>query len=590
MDTYEKKYKDSLEKARYILHTVETAGCAMHKDLLEEIFPELSESESEDERIRKVLITYFKVSVGLGVALNGVGVKDIVAWLEKQKERGPLTKDEEYTLHRIIEYLEDETCPSEWISLLHDIYCLPYKKQKESLHIPETCKENTNSFTDIKNRNIRGCIGMALADVPESRFKAYDVTLKECLAYLEKQKDASKAIEAVERIDKYIDEHLANAHDMKDSNPDKKYYRGWDDALGKMAGILQDVYSGEKQKESLRDFIDNFPYSDEQKEQKPTLNWHTIEQATTKRTDEGDCVTTEKMLIKGLIDDEDYRIIDKDVMVNKNLLCIPVSELNAEEQKSCDNLDSEIKKFFDECIVVHEAEIYGRKEDVIEVENYELTARHFAEWGEKQEKQNDRDKEYTDFTIYHPLKNGEGKYECIPYSFYGSLTSFSEDKDLIDFLRTCFYTEEECEEWIERQKEQKPAEWSEEDEVYLNIIVEDLKELYKKRRAAPDSILGKSQIDNISWFKSLPKRFNLQSKQELSEKDKRILKGILGKIDHDQTYGVSKLEMLSLLYRINPYWKPSEEQMKALKRCVDGWTDDGDGALDSLYNDLKKLM
>lgn len=71
----------------------------------------------------------------------------------------------------------------------------------------------------------------------------------EWIAWLEKQKDASKAIEAVERVDKYIDEHLANAHDMKDSNPDKKYYRGWDDALGEMARILQDVYSGEKQKE-----------------------------------------------------------------------------------------------------------------------------------------------------------------------------------------------------------------------------------------------------------------------------------------------------------------------------------------------------
>ena len=67
-------------------------------------------------------------------------------------------------------------------------------------------------------------------------------------AYLEKQKDASKAMEAVDRIDKYIDDHLANAHDMKDSNPDKKYYRGWDDALGKMAGILQDVYSEKENK------------------------------------------------------------------------------------------------------------------------------------------------------------------------------------------------------------------------------------------------------------------------------------------------------------------------------------------------------
>ena len=74
-------------------------------------------------------------------------------------------------------------------------------------------------------------------------------TVGEQLAYLEKQKDASKAIEAVERIDKYIDRHVANAHDMNDSNPYKEYYRGWDDALGKMAGILQDVYSNEKQEE-----------------------------------------------------------------------------------------------------------------------------------------------------------------------------------------------------------------------------------------------------------------------------------------------------------------------------------------------------
>lgn len=87
-------------------------------------------------------------------------------------------------------------------------------------------------------------------------FEAYDIEskwngipIRSIFAWLEKQKEASKAIEAVERIDKYIDEHLANAHDMKDSDPDKKYYRGWDDALGEMARILQDVYSGEKQKE-----------------------------------------------------------------------------------------------------------------------------------------------------------------------------------------------------------------------------------------------------------------------------------------------------------------------------------------------------
>lgn len=86
-------------------------------------------------------------------------------------------------------------------------------------------------------------------------------------------------------------------------------------------------------------------------------------------------------------------------------------------------------------------------------------ARQELEWtGEKQKEQSGEDEECTDFTIYHPLKNGKGEYKCIPYSFYGSLTSFSEDKDLIDFFRTCFYTEKECNEWIEQQKEQKPGE------------------------------------------------------------------------------------------------------------------------------------
>ena len=75
-------------------------------------------------------------------------------------------------------------------------------------------------------------------------------------------------------------------------------------------------------------------------------------------------------------------------------------------------------------------------------------------WLEKQDKfiENNEDDSDTDFIIYHPLKNGKGRYECIPYSFYGMLSSFSEDKDMIDFLRLCFYTEEECNEWIKQNE------------------------------------------------------------------------------------------------------------------------------------------
>lgn len=56
-------------------------------------------------------------------------------------------------------------------------------------------------------------------------------------------------------------------------------------------------------------------------------HWKKIKDATTKRTDEDDCVTTEKMLLEGWIDDEDYRIIEPLVMVNREMYCIPIKEL-----------------------------------------------------------------------------------------------------------------------------------------------------------------------------------------------------------------------------------------------------------------------
>lgn len=58
--------------------------------------------------------------------------------------------------------------------------------------------------------------------------------------------------------------------------------------------------------------------------------------------------------------------------------------------------------------------------------------------------------------------------------------------------------------------EQKPAEWSEEDRsFYDSIICEVIKE---GMHPTPEQ---------AKWFKSLPKRFNLQPKQEWSEEDKK---------------------------------------------------------------------
>ena len=88
---YEKAYKDALERAK-----------DYHKQLLDEdnlewageienIFPELS--ESEDERIRKKLINYFQDLKGGW--LGNISHDDILAWLEKQgKHKDYYTKQE----------------------------------------------------------------------------------------------------------------------------------------------------------------------------------------------------------------------------------------------------------------------------------------------------------------------------------------------------------------------------------------------------------------------------------------------------------------------------------------------------------------
>ena len=79
---YEKKYKEALENARQEYNTTENVE---RKHWLEELFPELA--ESEDEKIRKVLIELVKCNERSGYKLlNNVPTSSMLAWLEKQGE------------------------------------------------------------------------------------------------------------------------------------------------------------------------------------------------------------------------------------------------------------------------------------------------------------------------------------------------------------------------------------------------------------------------------------------------------------------------------------------------------------------------
>ena len=90
--------------------------------------------------------------------------------------------------------------------------------------------------------------------------------------------------------------------------------------------------------------------------------------------------------------------------------------------------------------------------------------------------------------------------------------------------------------WLEKQKEEKPAEWSEEDEKIKNVSIAFLEEF--KEKGYENAMMC------IDWLKSL---------------------------------------------RPQPHWKPSDEQRYWLALVIDLMGNKGRACLKSLYNDLKKL-
>ena len=135
-----KAYDEAVKRAKAAI------DMAADKDLVggvvKTILPELSESESEDERIRKALIDL----------VSTVGEY----YLPKLEVR-----------NKMIDYLE---------------------KQKESLHIPETCKENADSFTEDE-RMWKLIKKYAHYNISDMALNADHITRKELEDWLEKQKE-----------------------------------------------------------------------------------------------------------------------------------------------------------------------------------------------------------------------------------------------------------------------------------------------------------------------------------------------------------------------------------------------------------------
>ena len=81
---YEKKYKEALEKIRDGLQPLQDGAkiSGVTRAFLEEVFPELK--ESEDERIRKEIIEHLRLEIEPECTLSEDEGKRWIAWLEKQ--------------------------------------------------------------------------------------------------------------------------------------------------------------------------------------------------------------------------------------------------------------------------------------------------------------------------------------------------------------------------------------------------------------------------------------------------------------------------------------------------------------------------
>ena len=143
---------------------------------------------------------------------------------------------------------------------------------------------------------------------------------------------------------------------------------------------------------------------------------------------------------------------------------------------------------------------------------------------------------------------------------------------------------------IENQKEQKPAEWSEEDEKNINgisMVLESWDRYHVSPSGLPSLIPG-----YISWLKSL--RPQPEQKRHLGMKDQWCCNVAWAAVrDSDAYNGEEKQFILDFLQRCNPqpHWKPSEEQMDALEKAwLECDSKETSVVLSSLMSDLQKLL
>lgn len=179
-------------------------------------------------------------------------------------------------------------------------------------------------------------------------------------------------------------------------------------------------------------------------------------------------------------------------------------------------------------------------------------------------------------------------------------------KELLDFVRS-FWTDHkeklpQVSRWVtylEKQKEQKPAEWSKQQVVnaLTSMLNERITPFHQK---SLDGTIGDKEkmfmdalVEMRSFINSPSFDIGKENSAEWSEEDEDNRLAINKAIwEYDEFSQGDAIKLINWLKSLHPSWKPSEEQMRALNKVVNGEVllTTQHESLESLYEQLKKLM
>ena len=158
-------------------------------------------------------------------------------------------------------------------------------------------------------------------------------------------------------------------------------------------------------------------------------------------------------------------------------------------------------------------------------------------------------------------------------------------------------TKDKCLAWLKSLRPQQKVEWSDEDADMLNCCISSIEEAKENRYAYKETDGDTSYDREIDWLKSLRSQPRAKTNDYITP-HKKFFKWIYNRLidvhgeNPNVDYMQSFKKRIDNLQFDEPRWKPSVDQMKAL-RAVSGLSSSGEyvqNHLWSLYCDLQELM